>query len=199
MPKDWDKFSSHLRFDTLMAGVALALLTDALRGGATADATPILPRWLMRLVVLPGALVLIACLPGAVSPDPVMHRLGFIALWMLSALLVAYAAMDRGYVLAIPVVGRWLEIVGARSYALYLVHMPAAWIETLGQRHWPAYAALVAEERDHAWRQALVQLALSLALAELLHRGVERPFMALGRRLVQRGRGLGDTPPQLAE
>jgi peptidoglycan/LPS O-acetylase OafA/YrhL len=81
-----------------------------------------------------------------------------------------------------------LEYIGSRSYALYLVHVPAEWIEYHWRMHRPRYAELVAAEPDHAWRQALVQLGLALLLAEGLHRLVEKPFMALGRRLVDGAR-----------
>lgn len=187
MPHEWDKFSSHLRFDTLMAGVALALLADRARTARTAPSAPVFPPWLMRYVILPGILVLIACLPGA-AQDALTHRGGFIALWMLSGVLVVYAAMDRGYILELPGLGRVLEYIGSRSYALYLVHVPAEWIEYHWRMHRPRFAELVAGEPDHAWRQALVQLSLALLLAEGLHRLVEKPFMALGRRLVDRSR-----------
>jgi len=183
MPKDWDKFSSHLRFDTLMAGVALALLADRARAAKAAPWAPILPPWLLRYAILPAILVVIACLPS-VAPDAVFHRVGFIALWMLSGVLVSYAAMDRGYVLELPGLGRLLEYVGSRSYALYLVHVPAEWLEYLCRTHRPRFAELVAGEPDFAWRQALAQLAIALLLAEVLHRVVEKPLMAVGRRLI---------------
>ncbi|HEX3346248.1 MAG TPA: acyltransferase [Polyangiaceae bacterium] len=176
---NWEKFTSHLRFDSLMAGVALALLVG------TVKAPPAMPPRVMRFFVLPSVLVLVACLPGSL-PDSLMHTVGFIALWMLSGVLVAFAGMDRGYVLGVPVLAPVLEYIGSRSYALYLLHIPASSFEVRYKKLWPRYGALV-EARDPAWpwREVLVLFALSFLMAEVLHRVVEKPFMALGRRLIE--------------
>jgi len=177
---NWEKFTSHLRFDSLMAGVALALVAG------TPKTTPIMPPRLMRLVILPGALVLIACLPGSL-PDSLMHTVGFIALWLLGGVLVAFAGMDRGYVLEFPILAPVLEYIGSRSYALYLLHIPASSIEVRFKTIYPRYGELVAAKNpEWPWKEVLVLFALALFMAEVLHRIVERPFMAVGRRLIDR-------------
>ena len=176
-PSFYEKFSSHLRFDSLMAGVALALVSSRVAS------SPIMPRWLMRFVILPFAIVLIACLPGA-APDYVMMHQGFIGLWFLSAVLVGFASLDRGYVLAFPVVGRVLEYLGSRSYALYLLHVSAGRFEDDLGVQWPEYRAFVPQEVLYPWRRAIALFVISLAAAEVLHRLVERPFMRLGSALV---------------
>jgi peptidoglycan/LPS O-acetylase OafA/YrhL len=178
---NWEKFTSHLRFDSLMAGVALALVAG------TAKTATVMPPRLMRLVILPAALVLVACLPGSL-PDSLMHTVGFIALWLLGGLLVAFAGMDRGYVLQVPVLAPVLEYVGSRSYALYLLHIPAASFEMRYKKTWAWYGALVAGDPQWPWKEVLVLFALSFLMAEVLHRAVEKPFMAFGRRLIERWR-----------
>jgi len=174
---NWEKFTSHLRFDSLMAGVALALVAR------TAKTVPIMPPRLMRYVILPMVLVLIACLPGSL-PDSLMHTVGFVAIWLLAGVLVAFAGMDRGYVLEFPILAPVLEYIGSRSYALYLLHIPASSFEVRYKTLWPRYGALVAGNPEWPWKETLVLFALSLFMAELLHRLVEKPFMAFGRRLV---------------
>jgi peptidoglycan/LPS O-acetylase OafA/YrhL len=164
------KFASHLRFDSLMAGVALALVS----GRATPP--PILPRWLLRWVVLPVAIAVVWCLPGAVPPGT-MERVGVIGLWMVSGVLVAYAGLDQGYVLEIPGLGRVLEIIGARSYSLYLVHVTAGRLSGVLLDHAGAHPA---------WLVALLRRVAMLVLAELLYRIVEKPMMRVGRRLIDR-------------
>ena len=172
----YEKFSSHLRFDTLMAGVALALVTSKV------TSPPTMPRRLMRFFILPAAIVLIACLPGA-APDVMLHQ-GFIAIWFLSAVLVGFASLDRGYVLAVSVLGRVLEYLGSRSYALYLLHvMVGRFEDDLGQQ-WPEYRALVPKDVVYPWQRAIALFAIALVAAEMLHRVVERPFMRLGAALV---------------
>ncbi|HEX3344405.1 MAG TPA: acyltransferase family protein, partial [Polyangiaceae bacterium] len=173
----YEKFASHLRFDSLMAGVALALVASKV------VSAPIMPKWLMRFFVMPAALVLIACLPGA-APDYVMRREGFIALWFLSAVLVGFASLDRGYVLALPGLSQFLEYIGSRSYALYLLHTMAGRFEDdLGQQ-WPEYRALVPQDVTYPWKRAIVVFAIAVLAAEVLHRVVERPFMRLGAALI---------------
>jgi peptidoglycan/LPS O-acetylase OafA/YrhL len=173
-----DMYCSHNRFDSLMAGVALALVLGHLKSAAPA----LMPKNLMRWVVLPMALLLIGCLPAA-APVYVMHHIGFIALWMLSGLLVAYASLDRGYVLGLPGLGRVLELLGARSYALYLLHPVTLRLETGARKLWPKYAEL-APDSDKPWVRVLVLFAGTLVAAEIVHRVVEKPGIRLGRRIV---------------
>lgn len=190
---NWEKFTSHLRFDSLMAGVALALVAG------TVKTVPIMPPRLMRLVILPGVLVLIACLPGSL-PDSLMHTVGFVALWMLGGVLVGFAGMDRGYVLEIPVLAPVLEYLGSRSYALYLLHIPASSFEVRYKKLWPRYGAFVDGDPEWPWKEVVVLFALSLLMAEILHRVVEKPFMALGRRLIDGWRRREETQgaPEIA-
>ena len=78
-----------------------------------------------------------------------------------------------------------LEYIGSRSYALYLLHIPASSFEVRYKKLWPRYGALVeARDPQWPWREVLVLFVLSFLMAEVLHRVVERPFMALGRRLI---------------
>jgi peptidoglycan/LPS O-acetylase OafA/YrhL len=172
-----EMYASHLRFDSLMAGVALALMAP--RG----PTKPLMPKRLMQLVVLPFVLGIVACLPGAV-PAHVAHRAGFIALWMLSGLLVFYASLDQGYVLGFPVLGSVLEFLGARSYAIYLVHPVVARIEAAERPFWPQYATLAPDD-EHPWLRIAVLLAGTFLAAELLHRLVEKPLIGVGRRIVE--------------
>jgi hypothetical protein len=142
-----------------------------------------MPRWLMRFVLLPAALVIIACLPGA-TPDYVMRREGFMGLWFLSAILVGFASLDQGYVLQLPILSQFLEYIGSRSYALYLLHtMCGRFEDDLGQQ-WPAYRALIPQDVLYPWRRAIAMFLISVVAAEVLHRVVERPFMRLGAILI---------------
>ncbi len=179
-PDAYLKYASHLRFDTLMAGVAIALMAEARKGRSIPP--PVMPRWLMRFVILPCCVGLVAMLPAAIPEDLALHE-GFVGLWMISAVLVAYAGMDRGYVLSFPVVDRVLEYVGSRSYGLYLIHLTVSHLEE-GIRHtWGEYDRWLPTTEDYALRRTALLFAVALCGAELIHRLIERPFIALGRRL----------------
>jgi peptidoglycan/LPS O-acetylase OafA/YrhL len=173
----YERFSSHLRFDSLMAGVVLALASDG-------RPTPaIMPRWLMRFVVLPICVVLIACMPNA-APEHVVQRIGFISLWFLSGILVFFAAKDAGYVFAFPGIGRVLEYIGSRSYGLYLTHVTVIRAEGELRRWWPPYNEWVPNPEVYPYKRFIVVFAVAIAVAEILHQLVEQPFMRLGRRIV---------------
>jgi hypothetical protein len=124
---------------------------------------------------------MVACLPGAAS-SYVTHREGFIALWMLSGLLVFYASLDRGYVLALPVLAPVLEYLGARSYALYLVHQFMGRLNDGVRDAWPAFAAIAPDSRP--WAQVLVLFAEALVASEIIYRLVEQPCIRIGRQII---------------
>jgi peptidoglycan/LPS O-acetylase OafA/YrhL len=176
----YEIMSSHLRFDSLMAGVALALVS----GGPTTHA--ILPKWFMRFLLLPTAMLLLGCLPGA-APNYVMQREGFVALWALAGLLVGFAGLDRGYVLAFPLIGRFFEYLGGRSYVLYLVHYDMMRVDFALRRTNPAYARFVPDlntDSAAAWRTAVV-FSGALVVSEIVRHTVEQPFIRLGRHLTR--------------
>jgi peptidoglycan/LPS O-acetylase OafA/YrhL len=180
-------YYSHNRFDSLMAGVALALVSSHFKGAVV----PKMPPWVLRWAILPAAIALIACLPGT-APKNVTTQAGFVALWMLGGLLVAYASMDRGYVLDVPVLRRILEYVGARSYALYLVHQSVFRLEQAVRSIWPVYDRL-APDSDRPWMRLVVLSAATWLVVEALYNAVEKPMIAIGRRLLA-----AESPPAMS-
>jgi len=187
----YEKFASHLRFDSLMAGVGLALISTR------AAATPVMPKWLMRFVVLPACVVLIACLPTAV-PEYVMLREGLIALWVIGALLVGFAGLDRGYVLSLPVLAPVLEYIGSRSYGLYLIHTTMFRLDEAIAALYPPYRKLAPADVEHPWVQVGMILTATFIAAEILHQAVEKPFMRLGRIVTDRERRAAFVFPRYA-
>jgi peptidoglycan/LPS O-acetylase OafA/YrhL len=166
-------FTSHLRFDSLFAGVALSLALDG------EPAKPFMPPAFMKWVVLPFCLALVWALPRAVAGSAYLHQ-GFTATWFLCAVLVGYASFDRGYVLEIPVLGRVLEYLGARSYAIYLIHIFLLRIDFAIKRYDPEFTRLATEFK---WLHWGVYLLVLVAAAEISWRALEWPMQKLGRRL----------------
>jgi peptidoglycan/LPS O-acetylase OafA/YrhL len=193
VPDFYRVMASHLRFDHLLAGVALALVFDG------SPATPFMPKAFMKWVVLPMTLALIWVIPKALPSNTYFHE-GFVASWFLCGILVAYAALDRGYVLEIPLLGRLLEYVGSRSYGVYLLHIPVLRLDNALLGHAPRYRQLV--ER-WPWGHWFLYAFGTVMLAELTWHILESPMQRLGRRLtrvvpVERDRSIRATVAEIA-
>jgi peptidoglycan/LPS O-acetylase OafA/YrhL len=169
-------FSSHLRFDTLLAGVAMAMLFDA------PPSKPLLPPAFLKWIVLPACLAMVCAIPRVLPANTYFHQ-GFTATWFLCAILVAYASFDRGYVFEIPVLGRVLEYLGGRSYALYLLHFPMMRLDGALGHYKPAYGQFA---EHNPWSHWAAYLLAVVGVSELTWRLLEWPMQRLGRRLTTR-------------
>jgi peptidoglycan/LPS O-acetylase OafA/YrhL len=99
------------------------------------------------------------------------------------------AGMDLGYVLSLPVLDRVLEYIGSRSYALYVMHVPAMWMELGAAAKWAPFGAWCTPTNpERPWGQLLVTATLALFMTEVTHRLVEKPAMAMGRRFIERAK-----------
>lgn len=171
---DYRTFSSHLRFDTLLAGVLIALLFDA------APSRPFMPPRFMKWVVMPACLALVWAVPPLFPTNVYLHQ-GMTATWFFCGILVTYASFDQGYVFEIPILGRVLEYLGGRSYAMYLLHIPLT--RLFFNDHVGSDPALVAFRTEHPWPYWTVFLLTVVAASEVSWRVLEAPMQRLGRRL----------------
>jgi len=156
------------RFGAILAGCVLAAARPLVGDGADSDALA-RGRELSqrtRLVIGVGSLAVMAVL-WAVLPftSELLYR-GGLTLQAATAvgLLVAVtpAAVGPFRVLA------WgpLVWIGKRSYAIYLVHLPAYWYLS---RWWPARG-------DTRWQLLLIGSAVTLVISALIHVLVENPL-----------------------
>jgi hypothetical protein len=99
--------------------------------------------------------------------------------------LVGLAASNQGYVFGFPVLGRLLEILGARSYALYLVHFSMMRLERSLDHLLPRYTTWITNPHTSPWAHFACLFAATMVVVELLHRLVERPFMNAGHALTK--------------
>ena len=147
-------------------------------GIATRLALDRLPRFdSMPAAVVGPALALIVLLP----------HLAYLGIWVV---LVAYIRL-RPEALAAPRLtarvarvlldGSWVRAGGRRSYAVYLLHAPVV-----------AFATPIVARIPHLARSTellalgAIAIALTAVGSELLHRFVEQPAIAFGRRLGRR-------------
>lgn len=129
--------------------------------------------------------LLLTCLisVGAVQLNVVSFYQGPVA--VISAVLVWIASYGRGYLWQSGFSRRVMEVIAARSYSLYLVHIPVyfaaheIWFRLYGMAN-----------PSHLQAIAIVALALSGAgiVAELNHRLLEKPLREYGRLAAARYR-----------
>lgn len=165
-----------LRTDALALGVLLAIITPKTTYAAIA------PHYLLRLgparSIVPYALL--ALLAALASPLLAYWRFRIGAIAIVSAALVWIASYDLDYLFPHNKIQQCLLWIGKRSYAIYLIHIPAFFMLR------EAYYRLGLSP-DSAGLSAVVSVILALAiialLAELNHRFVEQPFRRYGRRI----------------
>jgi peptidoglycan/LPS O-acetylase OafA/YrhL len=169
-----------VRTDALALGVLLAI---ASRGKPYASLEP---RFLRSLgnwrVWLPVGLL--ASMAVLASADMQGWRLRISAIAGLSATLVWLASYDGNYVLP---TGRCKDVlvwIGARSYAIYLVHVPTYFLlRELCFRFGDADGAPLPLS---PWLLALLASGLIALLADLNYRYLEQPFRRHGKRIAHR-------------
>lgn len=133
-----------------------------------------------RIAAFAGTIALLVSL-GSSQFCIVPHYLGPIAI--LTAFLVWIASYNAGYLWRPGLSRTVMEILAARSYSLYLVHIPVyfAMHEIWFRLHGAA---------DPSWRRAALYLALTpFALAvvtEANHRLLERPLRDYGKQVARR-------------
>ncbi len=165
----------------IAAGVVLGLL----HGGNVYDLTarPLMAcqPWLAALI-LPFSVVASGALLGSEFGLPSGLTWGLEA--VLCGLLVFAASFDRGYILNDGLVRRALVWIGARSYSLYLVHMPGYALA----REIAFRAGLPGQEHGLAAVCLLLALAVPITVlaAVTTYRFIEQPLRAHGKMLALR-------------
>lgn len=112
-----------------------------------------------------------------------------IAIYGLLAAIIVFAVVqtELRYLVRIP---RWLTLMGAASYAIYLTHYLVVAFAIVVAKHWPAMASIPAP------LLLLVLLPLGLAPGIVLHLLVERPLLLMfAARLQKRESHVKGGPP----
>jgi peptidoglycan/LPS O-acetylase OafA/YrhL len=100
----------------------------------------------------------------------------YICVYLQSAILIAMAAQDKGYVLHIPGLRDVLLWVGERSYTLYVFHLLSLVLaQKLGE--------LCGIGKEHWVRVGAIYLAVMVILIEVVFRFWEHPWRTKGRRI----------------
>jgi peptidoglycan/LPS O-acetylase OafA/YrhL len=145
-------FSTLSRLAPIGTGVGLAAL---LHGGSLSARRSTTPMF----VVL--ALCLLPALLRVHWRDPMLYSGGFVLVSFVCAGLVGCAAFGGSGIVHRVLRSAPLQLVGARSYALYLVHFPVAFL----------FSSFGFAPRT------VLRIVVSVLLAEVLHRVVEYRFL----------------------
>lgn len=165
-----------MRTDALALGVLVAI---AAPGSACRRAEP---RALLRLgawrILLPCLLLAWLAWLASTGEQAFRFRISMIA--GVSVTLVWLASYNRDYLLPEGTFKSLLVWIGARSYAIYLIHIPAYF--TLRELCFRLGDSVTLP----AWALALSAAGLIMLLADLNYRYVEQPLRERGRRLATR-------------
>jgi peptidoglycan/LPS O-acetylase OafA/YrhL len=169
-----------LRSDALMMGVLLAIWSRS-PTYRLFEPTGLKGRALAGLALLVFLTVSLAAVGGP-GLTIVSFTIGLVAL--ISAVLVFIASYDQNYLMPPGPVKQVMLWVGSRSYALYLIHIPAFFLtREIWFRIEPTGTVF---NGTFTLRFALTGFGLLLVLTELNYRFVEIPLRRRGVRIAQR-------------
>lgn len=171
------------RTDAIALGVLLALWSQH---GTHAIARPVFltHRLGLSTLVMLGLLFCMGVV-GSTVLHVVPYRFSLYA--VLSVLLVWMASYNMDLFMAGPL-KRLLLWVGARSYAIYLIHIPAFF---LARELWFRLRPGVAPDDEFFFPLVLTAAALMVLLCELNYRFIETPLRQRGARIAQGFRSAG--------
>lgn len=156
-----------IRTDALALGVLIALLQQSVQWQRTTPLfIPPIFKWAPFVIGIP----LVACLE-APQFYFVTFATGLVAI--VSAILIWLASFERGYAVPEGWLRRMLVFLGARSYALYIIHVPAIWFVS-------AALESILGTPPSAMTLAIAIPSAMFAAVELNYRLIEMPFRRYG-------------------
>jgi len=158
-------FGTDTRAAGLLIGVGLAFLWQPWRFARRLSSASAVVMNVLGFAALGGLVVLLLRIG---EYDPFLYRGGFFVVSTLTAIVIAVTVHPQGALN--PVLGnRPLVWVGKRSYGLYLYH-------------WPIFVFLRPgiDVPWGRWPTLVVQVVLTVGIAELSYRWIEQPIRRLG-------------------
>ena len=166
-------FASHYRMDSILIGAAVAL------GFRQLAAAPRLRRAALAASTVAVVVLMLTAQLSVLPPPTVLGAsLGYSLLALSAALLVAEVAASPSGPLVRLLEARPLAAIGGVSYGMYLIHLQMI---DFARRLISFFTLTPSLERS--WTCYLLSVALSFAIASLLYRLIERPFLRWKVRL----------------
>jgi peptidoglycan/LPS O-acetylase OafA/YrhL len=168
----WGNLAAFVKTDAIVLGVMIAKFSH----------TPVYRIFEPRLensrfrYLIPAALLF--CLFAVTRYEIVSFYTGIAAI--VSALLVWLASYQKGYLFRPSILRNALSWIGARSYAIYLVHIPSFAITQVIFSHIEPPGTRF--DSTYTLRFTITALALTLGVADLNFRFVEEPLRRKGKK-----------------
>lgn len=163
----WTRFASHNRFDALLAGVMLYLLSCEINFKDFFKPTQNEVNLISSI-----AMVGIFIIPG-IFINSEINKFNHLIFIFCSSILLFISMLNTGYLLKIKFITPILDWMGARSYGLYLIHVPVEMfvveLKTRGLFLSPL-------------ENMLVWIIFTIFITELCYRLIEKPFINLSHR-----------------
>ncbi|MGZ4711389.1 MAG: acyltransferase family protein [Acidimicrobiia bacterium] len=162
-------FGTDTRIFTMLVGAALAIVWSPWK---LKDSIPKEGRRLLDGIGAVGLVLLVLTFVNAHYQSNVLFRGGFLAVAVLSAVVIAVAVHPASRIGSVVLATQPLRWIGERSYGIYLWHWPIFMVTRPGQ-----------DTDITGWQNTALRFALTYLVAELSFRFVEEPVRhgSLGR------------------
>lgn len=170
----WGTLPAFLRTDALLFGVLLALFerTDVYKLFE--------PRFASAAVRYPLSIVLLFGVFAFARYEITWFYTGIVA--AISGLIVWLCSYNCGYFISKSPIRISLEWIGARSFAIYLIHMPAFWVT---HEIWERLTHGAVLNSTYTLRFTITAFAIIFIFADLNFRFVEEPLRKRGMRFAR--------------
>lgn len=182
---------SMIRSDALFLGVLLALWSKT-PSYKLFDPVIFQSNWFLRFLII-GVLLLGIATAGSQWLNVIDHHYSLIA--VIAVLLVLIASYDKDYIAGvIPFLKKPFIWIGTRSYALYLIHMPAYLLtREIWYRIEPPGTVF---DSSYTLKFLLTAAAILVICADLNYRFLETPLRERGIGIASRVRKRSLTNPE---
>ncbi|MBC7541006.1 MAG: hypothetical protein H7281_19450, partial [Bacteriovorax sp.] len=163
----WTRFASHNRFDALLVGVLLYLLSSEINFKEYFKPSRIEVN-IISIIAMLGIFIL----PG-IFVDSQVDRFNHLIFELCSGVLLLLSVLNTGHLLDFKFITPILNWIGSRSYGLYLIHIPAEmFVYELTAR------GLILSNSQ----SLILWMILTLSATELCYRLIEKPLINYSRR-----------------
>lgn len=169
-------FSGFIRTDAISLGVVIGYLS---RKDYYSYFEPNNMSKFYFKYTIPLVLILMLALLGTWKTVFVSWSTGIVAI--VSAILVWLASYNKGYLFGNGLIKTLAEIIGARSYTLYLTHIPAFYSAIELIHRYESYSGKSLGHNHYAY--LIVAALVMVMFTELSHRLIEKPCHNYGRRI----------------